>query len=56
MHCPYCDTEYSNERPCFCHPHVAGTELAPDPLIRVIVYPQIPFGLPKTCELRSCRI
>jgi len=20
MYCPYCHTEYSPERPCFCHP------------------------------------
>ena len=20
MKCPYCDTEYTSERPCFCHP------------------------------------
>lgn len=20
MHCPYCNTEYNDERPCFCQP------------------------------------
>ena len=20
MRCPYCDTEYTTDRPCFCHP------------------------------------
>ncbi len=20
MRCPYCNTEYTNEHPCFCHP------------------------------------
>lgn len=28
MFCPYCHTEYSNERPCFCQPPVQKSEEA----------------------------
>lgn len=24
MRCPYCNTEYSDERPCFCQPSPQG--------------------------------
>ena len=40
MHCPYCNLEYANDRPCFCHPPEARVEQAKPEELVPVAYPR----------------
>ncbi|MBZ5630888.1 MAG: hypothetical protein LAO06_18685 [Acidobacteriia bacterium] len=44
MLCPYCNTEYTNEHPCFCHPPVASRSGEQHPMRAVDDCPTFPIA------------
>jgi hypothetical protein len=47
MTCPYCNTTYSSEESCFCHPPVQSKPVQPAPLVAA---PQGDHDVPAVME------